>query len=224
MCQCGLQLFKLHYADRLEQRGIRAGQQFIVHTPDKSEVFVTVNVYPTTGKIMVQPGQMGEDHLLGFLGEFQVLSTKRPYVGVSAVCNQEAESTCETATCIPLLIVTPATPNVLGPVHNHEGSPDQPEPDVTMPSRSTGTVSESQTQCTRIVINEMLCFVQSRLNCLPLLVIVKLVTDFYTLDTIIDNKKLLFDLVNPANRRYIKRKVGCKEDVMDICKLMLEAE
>lgn len=105
---------KLYYTDQLEYKYTRAELQFIIHTLDKSEVYINL----TTGKIMVQPEQKGKDQLLGFLSKVSALAIKRPNACVSADRNEEAEPDCETATSIPMLTITPAAPNSLDPVQN----------------------------------------------------------------------------------------------------------
>jgi hypothetical protein len=288
---------KKHYSTRVESKSIRAGKQLTILKLDKNGVFVTVNIYPSTKKLMVQPGEYDEAHLLDFLDDLHIIASKRPSVVISAGNTPDASAQLDSnvtlrsgsvsvqtttsssthtdsvqpATSSPIVTVPATTllsmPTVCVQMATSSYTPIVSELTATSSSTTTsedGTshvnietsftsdvphvcysdssvslakVSTSvsavpttnigtQTHANNMIVDELLCFVQNRMNVLHLDMIIKLVTDFYAASVIYVSKQLIFDILKPVNQRFVKRRggIGCKEDVMDICKLMLATE
>ena len=74
-----------------------------------------------------------------------------------------------------------------------------------------------------VIINELLCFLQNKMDTVPKDVLSKACTDFFDPSYIYQSKQLLFDTVNPDHR--MKKHRGSeksKEDINDIYKVLLE--
>jgi hypothetical protein len=85
--------------------------------------------------------------------------------------------------------------------------------------------TETQTHYDLPYENELLCFVQNKMNTLPLNIVVKLCTDFYSCEEIAKAKTMLFNII-PTQRRKITR-IGAekaKMDMNDIMKVLLECQ
>ena len=192
---------------------ITGGHQVIISDVDDSQIFVTVNFYNKTNKIMVQPGERKEDYLLEWIKAVPTLlrtinkssSSESSVETQTALCNQEPV----TSTSLH------STSVAVSPANNGLESASQGE---------TMIVSATQKEHG----NEMLCFIQNRLNILPLDDITKICADFYSADEISNGKALVFSLclAGSTNQRHIKRRGTNKgrDDVFDMCKLLLSLE
>jgi hypothetical protein len=76
------QALKTRYSGRMDIRTIRAGHQLVILSADKSRVYVTVNVYHGTKKLMIQPGEYEENNLLAFF------IGNTPYCVTTRCCSQ----------------------------------------------------------------------------------------------------------------------------------------
>jgi hypothetical protein len=81
-------------------------------------------------------------------------------------------------------------------------------------------------QANNIVVNELLCFLNHQLSTIPTDLLTKLCADFYTTESIVEAKRLLFDTVDTGSRRLIKRTGTNKarDDLLDIIRIMLELQ
>ena len=78
----------------------------------------------------------------------------------------------------------------------------------------------------RFIVNEILCYLQTKMDTVPMDVLVKICSDFYPSDEIQKAKQLLFNLVAVPGTRC-RNHIGPKkdvEDVRDMIKLLLSAE
>ena len=78
----------------------------------------------------------------------------------------------------------------------------------------------------QFVVNELLCFLQNRIDVVTFTALTKITTDFYPHNAIREAKKILFQMVPSRGLRY-RECIGpnkATEDVKDILKLMLSAE
>ena len=80
MQSCGKRYFA---ANELYEKTIQGGHQLVVYS--NSSLYITVNVYPRTNKIMIQPGDYKESHIISFL-------KCMPIIGASRVTEEIAES------------------------------------------------------------------------------------------------------------------------------------
>ena len=87
-------------------------------------------------------------------------------------------------------------------------------------NKGTMTCSENNTgPC----INELLCFIQNRVDTVPLDTLARVCAEFYDSDVIFESKKLLYTKCDVVNR--LKKHIGADKalhDVKDIVKVMLE--
>jgi hypothetical protein len=77
-----------------------------------------------------------------------------------------------------------------------------------------------------LIVNELLCYLQQKMDTVPVNVLIKLVSDFYDTESIKSAKELLFELVPAHGLRY-RKCIGPNkdsEDVSDMIKLLLAAE
>ena len=76
------------------------------------------------------------------------------------------------------------------------------------------------------IVNELLCYIQNKMDTVPFNVLAKLTSDFYASDEIKQAKELLFQLVSRPGHRF-RQCIGPNkslEDVRDMLKLLLSAE
>jgi hypothetical protein len=79
------------------------------------------------------------------------------------------------------------------------------------------------------VVNELLCFIQNKLDTMPRDILVKLCFEFYSQDSISKGKHVLFD-ATPPDFRHIKRHIKrrgpekSREDLNDIMRLFLQID
>ena len=83
-------------------------------------------------------------------------------------------------------------------------------------------------QGTRMIVHELLFFVQNKLsvNPQPLDILVRTFTNFYNAGEILASKQVLFAGIKQDRFRLIKRtgKNKKQDDLLDICKLLLSTE
>ena len=78
----------------------------------------------------------------------------------------------------------------------------------------------------KFIVNELLCYLQNKIDSVPFATLAKLASDFYPVDRIKEAKKLLYSLVKVEGSRY-RQCIGNnkkKEDICDMLRLMLSAE
>ena len=78
----------------------------------------------------------------------------------------------------------------------------------------------------KFVVNDVLCYLQNKMDSTPFDVLVKLTSDFYPAEVISDAKNLLFHIVNETDIRY-RQCIGPnkkRDDTRDMLKLLLAAE
>lgn len=332
---------KLHFKGRVDKKYIKAGHQLVVLTEQKDSVFITVNVYPGTNRIMVQPGDHDEKNLLEFLAEFPNITALKdtdstlvdevsdttlitlpngsPAAPVpSAVLNTLNHSKTPTANTpntsqsslqneVPHITPLKVTNGIFMPDSDEiilrpqmSSTPSTPIPRSkpltvlvkknddtqthaatnmcnksvmtdcielghksvltdeslgsvssanisTVPDQQKGcdqgvmtenvAVSDSHTMTTNIetcdkcvesnimITNELLCFVQNKLDTVPFDTLVKLCANFYSTDVINQSKTLLYKLCQPDNNVRPKKHIGperATKDVKDILQWFLQ--
>lgn len=261
-----------YYAGRVDIKPIKAGHQLVILCTDKSTVYVTINVYTNTNKLMIQPGSYEEENLLAFLSEFDSISSlcMSRLKSVVVTVDARADTTDDTATKTlvspvasrppnrPDVFTTPSaatgmsgtttelnlsTPITSGITQIQSASPaittrmdTQSHDDSNTKFTDTAcqtmdaqpAVDDATTQTPAAaynIVNELLCFIQNRLDTMPLDVIVKLTADFYPAGDIAVGKEVIYDIVKPTERLRKRRGDSAgKEDARDICKMMLQTD
>ena len=76
-----------------------------------------------------------------------------------------------------------------------------------------------------IVVNELLCFIQNKIQSMAQDILIKLCAEFYTSEIISESKKILFDYVE-TNQKHRKKRGSGKDiiNLKDICRIFLEME
>ena len=92
----------------------------------------------------------------------------------------------------------------------------------------TEGIQPERVQGVRMVVDELLFFIQNKLSMKPLTldVLIQICANFYNAEEIFSSKKPLFDTIKQDRFRFIKR-IGQgkkQDDLMDVCKLLLSTE
>ena len=76
------------------------------------------------------------------------------------------------------------------------------------------------------VINELLCFIQNKMDSMPRDILVKLCLDFYSEDKVTEAKRIAFELIQPPNLRYRRRRGQNKsrEDLNEMVQILLQEQ
>jgi hypothetical protein len=176
-------------------KGVTSGDQLSWHRQSTNSPYVSISFYPSKNKILIQPGDREEGNLIQWIGEFRILKSS---VASSGTASSSPSSTTMLAqpayVKLPLLKQTAASPSSLNTPPND-----------------------------RMIHSELLCFLQSKSETIPVTTLSKLIVDFYASDVIVDAQKLLFSSVN-TSRRLTSRKGDDKSinDVGDMLKVILE--
>ena len=218
---------------------ITGGVQLALSNRKDSELFVTVNFYPGTKRLMIQPGHRKEANLLEWLGYFAAMKAIAVGVPISnssplhdthsvpALPSQPAESGLA-ASSSPLdtgdtTVVhrSPVSSSTKSPVANlaaATGGNSTASSSGSTESELSNTLQFLKPNSSSIHVDELLCFIQNKIDSDNLDNIVKTCVDFYSDVDIEKSKKTLFDLVKPPNR-YIKRRAQnkAKDNIVDIC-------
>lgn len=215
-------------------RGVNGGHQ-IVFGDSSGDTAFSASFYHASGKLMIQPGKRDEGKLLKWLKAFPQLfkcyTSKHPSAS-GAVPKTTAEDKGNVSQ-------SHKASNGLQPKHQtvYNQAPNQlPQPSSTSmlyanvvrlpPQGQINAESRTRDAMGPVIINEMLCFVQNRLNILPYDIVIKLTSDFFPSDRIKEAKDLLFDSVKDIRQRKINRKGPNKsvEDTKDIATVILSCE
>ena len=233
------------------------------------KVFVTISFWPTTNKIMVQPGDRDQDNLLEWLRSLKFYFNKvmlslsdelkdkmdspAPDTAnlqiVASHINAPSEDFTATSPSTKALAIgtgghhhVPASKLIvdLPPIASvkqlkpspsvcdgtSDAKPEESTPQASVRSKTDTGKDRIQNEGNRsIVVNEMLCFIQNRMDVLPSENIVKTCVVFYKPEVITCSKQHVYEVtenVRNASLRNRKRQPGqnSKEDVMDIIKVL----
>lgn len=236
-----------HYGIRLmDPETICNGYQRVILDETHDKVFVTVNFYKTN-KMMVQAGDQKENNLLIFLKEYPVIQKRFPIDNSSnkdkeedTVRHNSRSSSVPGNNSSPnnltkkLVVNLPVVPHGPAPSKSPSESVSE-QPVVGTMQKQTDEDAQSSLHCMaatppdskiedpKLVINEVLCFLQNWSNHRTHDTIVKLSCSFFTVDEITHAKEVLFNCVS-TTRRKISRKGADKSklDIQDMLVIFLE--
>lgn len=266
-------------------RKVTGGQQISFSSSNTGTPFCTVNFYPGTKKIMIQPGQRLESNLLKWLSYYPAM--KVIATGQQAFCraqetsestgesastavkspflNPQLNSGSETVTTTSARVRSESDPELVpgnkslncensstsafatppstraaysSPAMQTVTSPRSPvgiirtstvdSVQVSTPQSTTLETNPKSTHAANTVnnisassgvyVDELLCFIQNKINTDSMDNVVKLCSDFYSEEDTELSKSNLFDIVHPPDR-YIKRRGQnkTKDNLMDMC-------
>ena len=198
-----------HYKNyTLTENNLKYGKQLTVLS--NAIAILTFTLYNGTKRMLVQPGDQDEQNLLAFLRDLPAVSAKR----LSMTIPTPEETITEPK-------------DILGDLEPvNENVPASTRSDLAnVPRQET----PPKTNESNITTNELLCFVQNRMQSLPIDNIIKLCIDFYSAEEITASKQILYDhTVNtrPDRCRLIKRTGSNrdKENMRDLIKVLLSLE
>lgn len=175
----------------IKGNGRKIGHSLILSLHD--EILVTISMWPSKKKVMIQPGKNDEENLLEWIRCSKPFFQMEKY---SANDNQEPQLTA----------------NVEQQSQENENKKE---------NGGKGKDSEQET----LIINELLCFVQCKIDVTPKDILSRVCTSFYDHQTIADAKQLLYDVVIPDQRKSVK--IGnnkSQSEFDDIYKLLLSGK
>ena len=214
---------------------INSGYQRTITQEKGGDVFVVISFYKTN-KFMVQPGDQEESHLLSFLKEFSSLLSLIP-------CNPDIQSKPTpiknndnangNAAFLPGSSLTVSLPP-LDMIYNSTSTtlPTADTPNNNLPDSKDHSTSANGTtkSCEdQIVVNELLCFLQNRLDRLPAEIVINICNSFYDDDDVFSAKQQLFNItqnVRDSKHRFIKRCGERKryENLQDMVNVLLSIQ
>lgn len=178
---------------------------------------MSASFWPESQKFMLQPGDQHEKHLLKWIHDFP--SLKGEVFGHM----EGSEDACYN--------------NDVHPHDNEIGSKDLCILDSTTSHEQPQSVSSSQISNTEELvvklpppkpyINELLCYVQNKVESCPRDTLAQICSDFYSFDVIKSAKELLSVSAAPkSNRRLVNRRGNdrCIQSMKDIIDMFLEME
>ena len=224
------------------------GHQRIISEKESGVIYLAVSFYVKTRKVMVQPGQKEEANLLKWVNEFPLL--KAVY---SRLCKADGnerggllnpaphQGEPQGADEISLPSANPqvhpsaesSTPsNSQSDIASAKSStvpPVPPESANLQAQRSDNDLGDQQSgaNCDVVIVNELLCYIQNRINVLPFDHVVKLCTDFYSEEVITSSKQLLFSKCQGKTQLRLIKRSGenkAKADVTDTIQLLLSLQ
>ena len=205
------------------EENISGGTQYTWLKGD--EVYISACLYDSKSKIMIQPGNRNESKLLEWICDFHQMDQASRGPG-----NTDQVPAPNLSHTIP---PTSSVDNNKSASSEHQESVPVPELYVKLPplhaddtSSTKKDISDTETVQRKYVLNELLCFVQNKMDSgMPQDMVIEVCTQFYTDENIGKAKEVLFDNV-PAKIRFRQRKGAGKgkADMADICRVLLEAE
>ena len=248
-----------------DSKKITGGRQVLLTDENKGAPFVSVNFYPGTHKLMMQPGQRLESNLLEWLRYYPSLRAACGLGTQSSVITDTLDNTItshhdsimspttftplhasspapsrghDDSETIPKVVDTTVLPAALHSLTNantpdsQRGSKSPASPvyftpatqprrslsDSVQPSTGPSTLSDKRD----MHVDELLFYVQNKLDTSCMDAVVQVCLDFYSQSDIGNSKNTLHNLVQPPYR-LIKRRGANKarENMMDICTLFL---
>jgi hypothetical protein len=192
---------------------------------------------------MIQPGDRNEDNILKWLKHFPELlkeySSAHP--SVRGAIEKDLQKKLTTADDDGNTRLSDGTNNdnvVISQSKRPEGTDDDIvvkdniDPILTstlyvsLPPLSEAKAAPLPETVRKTMVNELLCFTQNRMNVLPLDNVVKLCSDFYSSDVILEAKQVLFDNVKENKYRFRLYKGENKgaENMRDIAVILYTTE
>ena len=106
-----------------------------------------------------------------------------------------------------------------------QSSRDAENSSATRPTQATGTLNNNTVNNNGVIIDEMLCFVQNKIDTLPLMSIGDLCTATFTEHNIEASKRRLFELCADDSCTRMRKRIGPKrsaQNIEDIIRLLQE--
>ena len=223
-----------------KRRTITGGYQLLWHKDD----ILSVSLSVFKNKLMAQPGLNDQGNLLEWVSRFSRARGKLANPSISSpsavddrpdpppsrestptddLLNPQTTPQAMTTSFLPAarLVVSNIPPEPAVPEQNTNQSP------ATLPGKVSTNSDKTDTpvQKSLTITNEMLCYLQNKIESLPMDILAKACAGHYSGDEIKATKKLFFEAV-VTRKRLINRKGDNKrfEDTKDIIKAMLEFE
>lgn len=261
-------------------RRITGGEQISFTSSTDGHLFVTVNLYSCTKKLMIQPGNRDESNLLGWLSHFNEMkiavcgscpppvssakpesvpdavhninislrslspecptsnpdfihgetAVKEVFMTPASVCNWSSVSTSSPVNPASTTRILFSSPIVSQSAHSVQteriSTVAQPEHAQSHTTRENSPPSSTCLQSARnIHVDELLFFIQNKIETTNMETIIPIVTEFYSETDIENSKATLYAITQPKDR-CIKRRGQNKarENVKDICTVFYTTE
>ena len=239
------QIITDYYKDMDVEKKVRKTNYSLTIKKPLGKILVTVTIYPSTNKVMVQPGDRCESNLLEWIraSKFYLQKVLNSQSAVSTSCSTEhkaGQPPSHDHVAAENMMVS--MPHITVPTSNADTPTVTPSANVPgmVPvamletSKSILTSSSSSANgdggarskvftARPIHVNEMLCFIQNRMDTLPADFIVKTCTSFYHPDVIAVGKTQIFDhtkdVRDDPSQRHRRIRAGehkSQNDVYDI--------
>ena len=188
---------------------------------------ISMTVYPSKKKILVQPGMQLEKNLINWIAAFGVLLPKICSLSHTKDAPTEPGDGKDESAREAGITVSPQSSIMF--TSQRQSFVSQVEP----PLECIAFGESAAVECGLVVnlpaptpiVNELLCFIQNKVDQLPFDSIVQLCSDFYSCEVVLSAKQLLYKTV-PVKSRLVTRKGANKSkmNISDMVKVFLEME
>ncbi len=243
-------IHQFYGSESVQMRSMLNGNKLIINRDETH--FVTITLYTGTNRLMIQPADNQEKKLLAVLKDIPAIRAI-----ITQTDSEDKDHSAGENVEIPSLTNSmdedfeTYSDQISSPESNakvvliEEGDNEHSEPaaenmKVILPPRPPDTrearnelkpeVQEPLITVTRpVYVNELLCFIQNRMQSLPVDNVIKLCMDFYTPEDITASKQMLFEHTEnyrPERSRLIKRTGVNKnrDNLHDMVKVFLSIE